>query len=41
MKKVPEEKDGICLGCNLNIEKILKTENTTEINPVWEKLLNK
>lgn len=41
MKKVPPEKDGICLGCNIKIDEILKIEKSNEINPVWEKLLNK
>lgn len=41
MRKVPEEKDGICLCCNKKIEDILKVEIKPEVNPVWNKLINK
>jgi uncharacterized metal-binding protein YceD (DUF177 family) len=41
MRKVPEEKDGVCLFCNKNIEEILKRNKEKDINPVWNKLLNK
>jgi uncharacterized protein len=41
MRKVPPEQNGICLECKLNIDEILESEKKNEINPVWEKLLNK
>lgn len=41
MRKVPEETDGICTYCKKDIKEILRIENKQEINPVWEKLLNK
>jgi uncharacterized metal-binding protein YceD (DUF177 family) len=41
MRKVPEEKDGVCCFCKKNIEEILRKNKEQEINPVWNKLLNK
>jgi uncharacterized metal-binding protein YceD (DUF177 family) len=41
MRKVPEEKDGVCCFCKKNIEEILLKNKTQEISPVWNKLLNK
>ena len=41
MRKVPPEKDGVCTECNMKIDEILAREKKNEINPVWEKLLNK
>ncbi len=41
MRKVPEEKDGVCVFCKKNIEEILRKNKEQEINPVWNKLLNK
>jgi len=40
MKKVPGEKDGICLFCKRNIQDILNVKKDEEINPVWEKLIS-
>lgn len=39
LKRTPEVKDDICLFCKKNINEILKTKESKEINPVWEKLL--
>lgn len=41
MRHVPEEVDGICSFCKKDIKDILKIESKQEINPVWDKLLNK
>lgn len=41
MKKIPTEKDGICLFCNRNIDDLLNVKKEDEINPVWEKLISK
>jgi uncharacterized protein len=42
MRKVPEEIDGVCVKCKRNIDKILnKHEKTDDINPVWDKLLER
>jgi uncharacterized metal-binding protein YceD (DUF177 family) len=41
MRKVPKEKDGVCTFCKKNIEEILRKNKEQEINPVWNKLLNK
>jgi uncharacterized metal-binding protein YceD (DUF177 family) len=41
MRRVPEEKDGVCCFCKKNIEEILLKNREQEINPVWNKLLNK
>jgi len=41
MRRVPEEKDGVCCFCNKNIEEVLLKNREQEINPVWNKLLNK
>lgn len=39
MRKVPEEKDGVCTYCSRKIDEIIKTKDTDTVNPVWEKLL--
>lgn len=39
MKKVPEVKDGTCSYCNKNIDEMLSTNVSNEMNPVWEKLI--
>jgi len=39
LKRVPEEKDDICLFCKKNINEILKRQGKEDINPVWNKLL--
>ncbi len=41
MRHVPEEKDGICLYCKKKVDEILRVETKQEVNPVWNKLLNK
>jgi len=41
MRRVPEEKDGVCCFCKKNIEEVLLKNREQEINPVWNKLLNK
>lgn len=41
MRHVPEEENGVCTFCKKNINDILKVETKQEINPVWNKLLNK
>lgn len=41
MRKVPEEKNGVCCFCKKNIEEILLKNTSQDINPVWNKLLNK
>jgi uncharacterized metal-binding protein YceD (DUF177 family) len=41
MRKVPEETEGRCNFCGRTPEEILKTASPEEINPVWDKLLNK
>jgi hypothetical protein len=38
---VPEEVEGICSYCKKDIKEILRIEIKQEINPVWNKLLNK
>jgi uncharacterized protein len=38
MKKIPEEKDGVCLYCNRNISELLIQKNEKSQNPVWDKL---
>jgi len=38
MKKVPEEKNGICTFCNIRTDEIIRTENIPSDNPVWDKL---
>ena len=38
MRKVPEEKDGVCLYCNRRIEDLLKVYEQDSENPVWGKL---
>lgn len=41
MRHVPEENDGICSFCKKDINEILRIETKQELNPVWNKLLNK
>jgi len=41
MRHVPEETDGICSFCKKDINEILRIEIKQELNPVWNKLLNK
>ena len=41
MRHVPEENDGVCSYCKKEINEILKIEIKQELNPVWNKLLNK
>jgi uncharacterized metal-binding protein YceD (DUF177 family) len=41
MRRVPEEKNGVCCFCKKNIEEVLLKKREQEINPVWNKLLNK
>ena len=41
MRKAPDEKDGRCAYCGKTEEEILRNTETKEINPVWDKLLNK
>ena len=38
MKKVPEEKNGICTYCNRNINDLLKSSESDSENPIWEEL---
>jgi uncharacterized metal-binding protein YceD (DUF177 family) len=38
LRKVPEEKDGVCLYCNRRIEDLLKVYEQDSENPVWGKL---
>ena len=38
LRKVPEEKDGVCLYCNRRIEDLLKIYEHDSENPVWGKL---
>lgn len=38
MRKVPEERDGVCLYCNRRVEDLLKVYESDSDNPVWEKL---
>ena len=40
MRKVPDEKDGVCLHCKKNINEILNIRNKDSKNPVWDKLQN-
>jgi len=40
MRKVPEEKDGVCLQCKKNISDIINIRNKDSKNPVWDKLQN-
>lgn len=39
MRRAPEEKDGVCKYCHININEIVNVRNEEEINPVWEKLI--
>lgn len=39
MKKVPEEKDGVCIKCNKSIKNLYKRTESEKINPVWENLI--
>ncbi|MCE1166238.1 MAG: DUF177 domain-containing protein [Bacteroidetes bacterium] len=41
MRKAPGETDGRCDYCGKTEEEILQNKTTQEINPVWDKLLNK
>ena len=41
MRHVLEENDGVCSYCKKEINEILKIEIKQELNPVWNKLLNK
>ncbi len=41
MKRMPEEKDGVCVYCKRRSEEILRGCESNEINPVWNKLINK
>lgn len=40
MRKVPEEKNGVCLHCKKNIRDILNIKKMDSNNPVWDKLQN-
>jgi uncharacterized protein len=39
MRRVPEEKDDVCLYCNRDVSEVLEIKRQETINPVWEKLL--
>ncbi len=41
MRKAPAETDGKCSYCGKTEEEILQNKKTQDINPVWDKLLNK
>lgn len=38
MKKVPEEKKGVCTYCKRNIEELLGKSEAESENPIWEEL---
>lgn len=39
MRKVPEEKDGVCFYCHKDTREMLNIRRHEETNPVWEKLI--
>lgn len=39
MRKVPDEKEGICTYCNKDINDMLNVTRREELNPIWEKLI--
>lgn len=41
MRHVPEDNNGICSFCKKDINDILRIDIKQEVNPVWNKLLNK
>jgi uncharacterized metal-binding protein YceD (DUF177 family) len=41
MKRTPEEKDGVCVYCDRRPEEILRVRESNEVNPVWNKLINR
>jgi uncharacterized metal-binding protein YceD (DUF177 family) len=40
MRKVPDEKDGVCIHCKKKINDILNIKKKDSNNPVWDKLQN-